>query len=50
MVYEKGLLLLLKFVNSKCDNFLFIYCVAGLSLITNDKEDESIWETLAIEN
>ena len=33
----------LKFVNSKCDNFVLL-CVGGLSQITSDQEDESIWK------
>ena len=28
----------------------FSLCVSGLSQITNDQEDESIWKILAIEN
>ena len=49
-----------KFVNSKCDNFslliqnviisVCLLCVGGLSLITSDQEDESIWKILAVEN
>ena len=38
----------LKFVNSKCDNFCLL-CVDGLSLITSDQDDESIWKILAVE-
>ena len=40
----------LKFVNSKRDNFCFLLCVGGLSLVTSDQEDESIWKILAKEN
>ena len=40
----------LKFVNSKCDDFHFLLCMGGLSQITSDQEDESIWKILAIEN
>ena len=41
------LIISLKFVNSKCDNFRF-FIVHGQ--ITSDKEDENIWKILAIEN
>ena len=44
------LIISLKFVNSICDNFQFLLCVGGLSQITSDQEDESIWKILAIEN
>ena len=40
----------LKFIDSKCDYFWFLLCVGGLSQITSDQEDESIWKILAIEN
>ena len=45
-----GLIISLKFVNSKCNNFHFILCVGSLLQITSDQEDESIWKILAIEN
>ena len=42
------LIISLKFVNSKCDNFRFLI-VHGPNYY-NDKEDESIWKILAVEN
>ena len=42
------LIISLKFVNSKCDNFWF-FIVRGQNYYS-DKEDESIWKILAIEN
>ena len=42
------LIISLKFVNSKCDNFRF-FILYGQK-ITSDKEDENIWKILAIEN
>ena len=29
---------------------IYLLCVGGLSLITSDQEDESIWKILAMEN
>ena len=42
------LIISLKFVNSKCDNFRF-FIVHGQITSYSDK-DESIWKILAIEN
>ena len=41
------LIISLKFVNSKCDNFRFFHC--AWANYYSDK-DESIWKILAIEN
>ena len=37
----------LKFGNSKCPFFIVL---GGLSQVTSDQEDESIWKILAVEN
>ena len=37
------LIISLKFVNSKCDNFLF-FIVRAWANYYSDKEDESIWQ------
>ena len=29
---------------------IYLLCLGGLSLITSDQEDESIWKILAMEN
>ena len=42
------LIISLKFVNSKCDNFQF-FIVRGQSITNYYQEDESIWKILAIE-
>ena len=44
------LITFLKFGNTKCDNFFYLLCMGGLSLIISDQEDESIWKILAMEH
>ena len=43
------LIISLKFVNSKCDNFRFFIVHGQITIVINDK-DESIWKILAVEN
>ena len=44
------LIIYLKFVKSNVIISGFSLCVGGLSQITSDQEDESIWKILEIEN